>query len=356
MQRIGGETMVLYADLRERLEAYDAMRSISTLTGNFTTKVLGGVTYHYFQATLPGGRTQIYIGPDTDEVRRLVAARITGEREARADAAMLQRLAAQIMAGDVPPLEPEMARIISRLADCGVFRVGGVIVGTIAFRVMGTHLGVLWEGSAYSTQDVDLATDAGISVAVPDVQADVPGAIESLKMGFFPVPQLSHKEPSTSYAIRGKTLRLDLLTPMKREHTAPVFIRRLNAAAQPLKYLDYLIESPLNAVMLAGIPCLVRVPQPARYALHKLIISRERWLSAADKKRKDLLQAHRLLSLLADDRPGDIMLAWEALCKRGEGWVKRATAGYGEASGMFGSIALVEGLPGMFHSRGDPNI
>ena len=42
MERIGGETMVLYADLRERLEAYDAMRSISTLTGNVTTKVLGG--------------------------------------------------------------------------------------------------------------------------------------------------------------------------------------------------------------------------------------------------------------------------------------------------------------------------
>ena len=344
MERIGGETMVLYSDLRERLEAYDAMRNISTLSGSFTTKVLNGGTYHYFQATLPGGRAQVYIGSDTDEVRRLIAARAEGEPEARADATMLQRLAAQIMAGGVPPMAPELGRVIHRLSECGVFRVGGVIVGTIAFKIMGTHLGIIWEGSAHTTQDVDLAADTGISVAVPNLQADVPAAIESLKMGFFPVPQLSHKEPSTSYAIRGKTLRLDLLTPLKRGEAAPIFIKRLNAAAQPLKYLDYLIESPINAVMLAGTPCLVRIPQPARYALHKLIISGERWQTAADKKRKDLMQAHRLLSLLAEDRPGDIMLAWEALGKRGSGWVKKAVAAYGEASGMFGSIAVVENI------------
>lgn len=361
MERIGGETMVLYSDLRERLEISEAMRSINTLNGSFTTKVLGGAKYHYFQATITGARRQFYIGPDTDEVRRLIATKEEGEKDARSDSLMLQRLSAQIMAGGVPPVEPDMGRVINRLADCGVFRVGGIIVGTIAFRIIGTHIGVLWEGSSYTTQDVDLATDTGISLAVPDVQADVPAAIESLKMGFFPVPQLSHKEPSTSWAIRGKTLRLDLLTPLKRDQTAPVYIKRLNAAAQPLKYLGYLLESPINAVMLAGTPCLVRIPQPARYALHKLIISGERWQTAADKKRKDLRQAHCLLSLLAEDRPGDIMLAWEALRLRGSGWVKKMIGGYGEASGMFGSIAVVEGLIATSHdsesgiSSGEPS-
>jgi hypothetical protein len=171
-----------------------------------------------------------------------------------------------------------------------------------------------------------------MAIAVPDLQADVPAALESLQMGFFPVPRLSHKEPSTSYAIRGKTLRIDLLTPARRGITTPVFIRRLNAAAAPLKYLDYLIEEPINAVMISGNPCLVKVPQPARYALHKLIISQERDVTAADKKQKDILQAGNMLALLREDRPGDIELAKEDLTKRGASWVKKLEAACKEAN------------------------
>ena len=87
-----------------------------------------------------------------------------------------------------------MARIITRLADSGVFRVGGVLVETVAFKIMGTHLGVAWEGLTHMTQDVDLAGDNRIAIAVPGLKADVPAAIESLQMGFFPVPGLSLKD------------------------------------------------------------------------------------------------------------------------------------------------------------------
>jgi len=331
MDRIGGETMVLYADLRERLEIIEAMRSIATLPGEFTTKTVKGIDYWYFQTTLPSGRTQIYIGPDSQEVRRLIEDRKDGVRHAKIDETMLQRLASQIIAGGVMPVMPDMARIIKRLADSGVFHVGGVLVGTIAFQVLGAYLGVSWAGDSRTTQDIDLAGDSAVAIAVPDLQADVPAALQSLQMGFFPVPRLSHKEPSTSYAIRGRTLRVDLLTPAHRTETAPVFIRRLNAAATPLKYLDYLMEEPISAVMLAGNPCLVKVPQPARYALHKLILSQERGASAADKKRKDLLQARIMIDLLQEDRPGDMVLAWERLVKRGSRWIKKVESACKEA-------------------------
>lgn len=331
MERIGGETLVLYADLRERLELFEAMRCIATLPGEFITKVVKGSVYYYFQATLSSGRTQIYIGPDSDEARNLIAARETGGKDVRADEKMLQRLGAQIVAGEVTPVMPDMARIICRLANSGVFQVGGSLVGSVAYQILGTHLGVNWDSGSRMTQDVDLAGSNNVALAVPDLQTDVPAVIESLQMGFFPVPRLSHKEPSTSYAIRGKTLRVDLLTPMKRGETAPVFIRRLNAAALPLKYLDYLLEEPINAVMICGTPCLVKVPQPARFALHKLIVSQERDAGAADKKRKDLIQARNMLELLREDRPGDIELAREALGKRGTTWVKKITAACKEA-------------------------
>lgn len=331
MERIGGETQVLYADLRERLEAYEAMRSIASLPGEFTTKTVKGIRYHYFQTILPGGRTQIYIGPDNDTVSRLIEARSAATEGNLADSRMFQRLAAQITAGGVVPLPAEMARIINRLADSGVFRVGGVLVGTVAYQVLGTHLGVTWENAARMTQDIDLAGDNHIAIAVPALNADIPAVIESLQMGFFPVPRLSHTEPSTSWAIRGKTLRIDLLTPAHKVATTPVFIRRLNAAATPLKYLDYLIEKPIRAVMLAGTPCLVSVPQPARFALHKLILSQERDASSADKRRKDLVQATSLIALLQDERPGELDLARADLVKRGATWQKKLAAACTEA-------------------------
>ena len=332
MERIGGETVVLYADLRERLEMFEAMRSIASLSGEFTTKNIKGYVYHYFQATLSGGRTQIYIGPDNEEIRRLIDERKAGAKDVSKDEKMFQRLGSQIIAGGVVPVLPDMAKIISRLADSGVFKLGCVMVGTIAYQIIGPHLSVTWDGGSRMTQDIDLASDNRVVLAVPDLQADVPGTIESLQMGFFPVPRLSHKEPSTSYAIRGKTLRIDLLTPARSKQTTPVFIRRLNAAATPLKYLDFLISDPLNAVMISGTPCLVKVPQPARYALHKLIISQERDITAADKKRKDMLQAANVLAVLREDRPGDIELAKEEIAKRGASWINKLEKACKEAN------------------------
>jgi hypothetical protein len=321
-ERIGGETMVLYADLRERLETFEVMRSIASLPGEFVTKVVKGNTYHYFQATLSSGRVQMYLGRDNEDLRRLVQDQKSERKKVLADEKLFQRLASQIIAGGVPPVPPEMARIIHRLADSGVFQAGGVLVGSIAYQVLGTHYGVEWENASRTTQDIDLAGETKLNIAFPDVNADVPAVIDSLKMGFFPVPRLSNKEPSTSYAMRGKTLRIDILTPGKGIDFSPVFIRRLNAAAQPLKYLDYLIEDPMTAVLIQGNPCLVKVPRPARFALHKLIVSQEGTRSA-DKKRKDIAQATALLSMLKEDRPGDIEAAKADLAKKGISWLRK---------------------------------
>lgn len=325
--------MVLYADLRERLEMFEAMRGIAHLKGEFTQKTIKGRVYHYFQATLTTGRTQIYLGPDSEEISRLIRVRQETGSDVQADLVLLQRLSAQIMVGGAQAVPPDMAKVILRLADSGVFRSGGVLVGTIAFGIIGNHLGVIWGMDARMTQDVDIAACSGLSVAVPDLTVAVPSTLESLNMGFFPVPRLSRKEPSTSFAIRGKTLRVDLLTPMRKSSESPVQIRRFGAAATPLRFLDYLLEDPINSAMIAGTPCLVRVPQPARYALHKLIVSNERDATAGEKRQKDLKQARVLLSILQQDRPGDVLLAWEALVVRGAGWVKKALAG-AEAAGI----------------------
>lgn len=57
---------------------------------------------------------------------------------------------------------------------------------------------------------------------------------------------------------------------------------------------------------------LVNVPDPARFAVHKLVISQRRPTAFAAKSAKDLDQAQQLLEVLLDIRPGAILAAVEA--------------------------------------------
>jgi hypothetical protein len=165
-------------------------------------------------------------------------------------------------------------------------------------------------------------------IALPNTRADIPKALESLEMGFIPVPPLNPKASSTSFKVRGNPLRVDFVTPeIKQGENNPIFISRFNAAAQPLRFLDYLIDNPVKAAIVDGGGVLVNVPQPARFAFHKLIVSRERELTAHDKVEKDIMQTAQVISVLADERPGDLLLAWDELKRRGKGWIKRAEAG-----------------------------
>jgi hypothetical protein len=133
-------------------------------------------------------------------------------------------------------------------------------------------------------------------------------------MGFLPVPPLNPRHPSTAFKVRGSALRVDLLTPAQRSNqTAPVLIPRLNAAAQPLWHLDYLIERPERAAVVDGGGILVNVPSPARFALHKLLTARARPVTSQAKVDKDLSQAGEMLALLAGERPDDLVLEWEWL-------------------------------------------
>ena len=61
---------------------------------------------------------------------------------------------------------------------------------------------------------------------------------------------------------------------------------------------------------------LVNVPDPARYAWHKLIISQRR-VVRREKARKDIMQAEFLLDALTTDRPGDVRDMWDEFAAEG---------------------------------------
>ncbi len=61
---------------------------------------------------------------------------------------------------------------------------------------------------------------------------------------------------------------------------------------------------------------LVEVPTPARFALHKLWVARQRPAAQQVRATKDRQQAEALLDVLIDERPEDLRAAWGALAER----------------------------------------
>jgi hypothetical protein len=335
------QTRTLYAELIDLMQIMEASRTISSLKGSFSIKSVNGEEYVYFRTYNPSGHLEeIYVGKRNEQTERLMHDHIEDKADFAEMGERLKRLSIQIQAGVKMPADKSMIRVIRRLADAGVFKNGGVLVGTHAFQAVGLMLGVCWTNETTKTTDVDLAVERKVAVAIPKIDSDIPAALESLQMGFFAVPRLNHNEPSTNYAIRKSQLRLDILTPKTEESDTPVFIRRFNCAATPLSYLSYLIEEPVASILLDTIPVLINIPQPARYAMHKLIVSQIRDLSGDAKRPKDLYQAHQLFQVLKENRPFDLQPAWQNLTERGPNGKKYAVAGFAAMENLYGTLEL----------------
>ncbi len=340
MERLAIETQTLYAELQERLTALEAQRTIGHSPGCFTEKTIKGGCYVYYQYQEPGGiNRQIYIGKKTPVLDRIIANYQRARKILSADLTHIQILCAQLRAGGALITDTASGRVLKALADSGVFYLDGVLLGTHAFMVLGNLLGRRWEHSALRTQDIDLAGTAKMIIAIPDIKIDLPKVLEGLHMGFIPVPPFNPKHPSTSFRVRGNPLRLDVLTSEQHPRKSnPIFIPRFNVAAQPVRFLDYLLDNPIKGAVIDGGGVLVNVPLPARFALHKLIVSRERDITAQPKAQKDLDQAAQLLLVLLEERPGDLLLAWEEIKRRGTGWIKRIQSALSAKNSPYTSV------------------
>lgn len=287
------------------------------------SKTIRGRRYWYAQRHEAGKKLQSYVGPETPEI----AAVIERWRRGRAEADSRAELVAMARAGGVHVVGAAEAAVLARLAP--VFRIGGVLVGSHAFAVLGNMLGVRWQDAIVRTDDVDIAHDHRIAVALArDGQpADLRKALGD------PLPRfsaLSPTDPATSFRVRGTEIEVELLTPLVgKESTRPIQIGPLGVAATPLRFLDYLIEETQPAAVVGGSGVLVNVPRPGRFALHKLIVASRRSLARAPalaKAPKDRAQAGALLSVLLSELPGEITIAWKALSRRGRAWVAAAAA------------------------------
>jgi hypothetical protein len=285
-QRLPETVQTLYAELLEQaIQAEAEAALLNAPQGTFVSKTVKGGTYWYLQRTEGDRRRQHYLGRESPSL----LAWMEQVREARsgsaADGALRANLVSMLTAGGAATESAPVVKVLSLLAESGVFRMGGVLVGTQAFVSFGNMLGVRFDKQSLRTQDVDVAQDRAIGIAL----SQEVGAVDVQK--------------STSFKIRGRELRVDFLTPFDPECDEAVF-------------LDYLIENPSQAVIVGGAGVLVNVPDPSRFAFHKLWVSTRRTVSEQTKAAKDLRQAGDLLAVLLADRPADVDRAWEAVLGR----------------------------------------
>jgi hypothetical protein len=86
--------------------------------------------------------------------------------------------------------------------------------------------------------------------------------------------------------------------------------------------LDFLLEAPIATPLVNG-ATLVNVPDPARFALHKLMVSGRRQVFEQTKAGKNRQQAAEILDVLYEDRRGDLTAAAKALHTRPLAWRTR---------------------------------
>jgi hypothetical protein len=337
-----------YAELLERCAA-TAFTDAFSEDGTFTSKTINGRRYWYFQVRTAEGRSQRYVGPETPELLE----RIAHHRQVRDDERERRALVSTLVRSfGLPRPIPQVGDIISALARAGIFRLRGVLVGTVAYQSYSAMLGGRLPSALLQTGDVDIAQFRNVSIAMGDQTPPMLEILKEVDKTFREVPHSSGHRWVTSYAAKGG-LRVDFVTPNEGpDSDTPQSLPALQTDAQPLRCLDFLIHEPEPAVVLHGAGIHVHVPAPERYAVHKLILSRRRPPAIA-KGDKDLQPAGALLEILAQRRPEELKRAWEEAHERGPKWRKLLLGGTSQLAPTSRDVTLKvlgrarETLPGI---------
>jgi hypothetical protein len=175
-----------------------------------------------------------------------------------------------------------LEEVLRRLDRAGILQ-GMVLVGSWCMALYRGYFGSTYHPSI-KTRDVDLL------IPVPPRfprRADVGELLKDL--GFV----ADFKGRKGYIRFQHPDLIVEFLVPERgRGREEPFDIPALGINAQPLRYLDLVLANTISLNM-HGIS--VRVPHPAAFAVHKLIVSTRR---QSDKAEQDRSQALRILALL----------------------------------------------------------
>jgi hypothetical protein len=305
-------TQTLYAQLKDEAIVFDSMVLGGGVRGSAYSISKDGRVYWYWQVSTPAGNRKALIGRDSEETRATIA-KLESQRQDQAELLDgLKRASAAFLASGGMANEPSHFRVMDKLAMAGLFRKGLVLVGSHGFVSLGNALGVRW-GSHMKTTDMDFARSQSIAMAVPVDSGEtlsVPDVAKSADSSFLLVPGLDLREASSTLMSRRTKVRIDFLTPLKpRQKPGTRYFSDIGIAATPLRFMDYLLSGQnFKGLIVGNYAIPVTLPEPARFAVHKLIIARERGPDGDMKAIKDLRQADEMIqALLAFGKEAEIL-------------------------------------------------
>jgi hypothetical protein len=298
----------LFADLMQQVET-------APLAGTAYQRERDGIAYHYAKIPVGTDRIDSFIGrvgdPVAEEQAKSLARGMALAKARRKTVSMLK--SAGLAAPDRTP-----GAALDAIAHAGLFRDGAVLVGTMAYQVSEPLVGRRLPAPLLMTGDLDLAT---VNLAI---SADPPESMEAILRradpSFAAVMQLDPRQPAARFR-NDRGYLVDLLSQERRRDERPVPLPQLEAGAEPLQHLRWLIESPVPTVALWGAGIAVRVPQPARFAVHKLMVAQRRGHDRI-KRQKDLDQADAMMTALRAHDPFALEDAIEEARAQGRNWAK----------------------------------
>lgn len=335
MERLSLAHQTLYAELQQQVldAAFDEQFPEN---GTFVTRVRKGRNYWYYEGyeTTSGGATKArkyskYVGPQDDPE---IAKRVETFRRTKTGFKERRSLVTSLRDAGLPTPSAFVGDVVEALWKAGIFRLRCVLVGTLAYQTYAGLLGVRLPAAAIMTGDVDFAQFHSVSMLVGD---SMPPMLETLQAVDKTFRERLHLEDNavTAY-VNDKSFSVEFLTPNRGSDDNaghPAKMPALGgASAQALRYLDFLIAHPVQAVLLhkGGVP--VTVPAPERYAVHKLIVAVQRNNDAngTAKARKDAQQAgHLIEALTLNARQADLGFAWMEAWDRGPRWRENLVEG-----------------------------
>lgn len=330
MKQIDIMFRTMVAELQQR--TFDAQWSADfPPTGRFVSAKVNSRSYWYFdQPDGEGGQKRRYVGPADDHE---ITTRVEAFRGEKNDYQNRRKMVAALTreAGLIAP-DRFTGTVVEALASAGLFRLRGVLVGTVAFQCYAAYLGIRLPMAAILTGDADLAQDYAISREVEDSIPPIVTLLQSIDPSFRAVPRVSGSPRSSAF--RNSTgYRVEfLITNRGSEDYAdqPAQMPALGgASAEPLRDMDFLIRDPVRTILLHGAGVSVVVPDPSRFAIHKLIVAGRRQHDAGGKakREKDLRQAGVLFEALQETGAGrDLADALYEAWSRGQSWRDAITA------------------------------
>jgi len=159
-----------YGDLLRLLQD----EQVAELRGTAVKVTVKGWAYWYDKYRLGTEMAQRYIGPDTPALNARLERAAALKAEAAERRKSQTRLIRILRAEGYASTDQQTGSLLNAFARSGVFRLGGTLIGTVAFRHYEGELGVSLEFDRLAqTGDIDVGSFERLSLAIGD-QVETP--------------------------------------------------------------------------------------------------------------------------------------------------------------------------------------